>query len=84
VAAAKFEHVANKVGQDDVGYLRVLHDKAEAIHRVAEVKLEIKAGELGDQKKDSEYFELQLREAEAHLKVVEAEEMLLDKTEWQQ
>jgi hypothetical protein len=42
VAAAKFEHVASKTGQDDIDYLQALHGKAEAIHRVAEVMLQIK------------------------------------------
>jgi hypothetical protein len=80
VAKAKCEQVASEVGQEDTRYLHMLHSKAKAAHRVAEIEFEIKAAELGDEK-DSEYLELQTREAVAHLEVVKVEEMLTGKTD---
>jgi len=82
VAAAQVEQLASKVSRNDTEYHQALHSKAKAVYRVAEVKLEIKAAELGG-KKDSEYLELKIRKAKAHLEVVQAEEVLLGENESQ-
>lgn len=79
VLKAKFEQVANEVGQDNIAYHQARFNKAKGVHTALEAELMLKAAVLGD-KKDSEYFKLQTRKAEAHLEVVKAEGKLLAKT----
>ena len=76
---ARFEQVANDVGQDNIAYLRAGFNKAKGVHVALEAELMLKAAVLGH-KKDTEYFKLQTRKAGAHWEVVKAEGKLLAKT----
>jgi hypothetical protein len=85
VVDAKLAQMAHEVGNvcgSNVQYLQMLLSKAQAVYDVVETEFDLKAASIG-RSKDSEYFEIQTRKAEAHLMVVKAEGKLMLATELQ-
>ena len=78
-AKAKVKQMAYGGRKDDVELLRAMLKKAQANSGVALAEFENKAAECGDNK-DTEYFQLQTRKAEARRAAVQAQGEILRKT----
>ena len=79
MAEAKVKQMAHEGCEDDGRYVRAVLRRAQANSGVALAEFDVKAAECGEDK-DTEYYQLQTRKAEAHRDAVQAQGGILRKT----